>query len=423
MHTASFCKYDYLKLVLSAPPRLVDAHARLGRAGSFFSFGSMKGQAQSRRTLRPRWCCEEALPFRTGTVFDTAPLRSFPHAISPRARRGQPQHKQPIDSPRAPYRQPSHICHRLNPCPLPTCNRSRPAQTMIKLSRSSPARHRLSFQLNGRHLEERRSTSCSSTSPKAVAYSWSTRQLLGHPRGLVGVSEVRKAQTYGRDPRNGHSTIYCISKAGTIYQASEPMYELLMQNMRALEQVGRGETCDRRDDSPTKADAGPARRQPRAERSRACSSRPCVVVGGEPAVRRCGRGSDHAAPGRPPRPTSPLRRRSPRRSRHSRRASACFRRSVPHRPWTWLRAALHRPDDGAVARPAAGCAAAVDSLAPDVAAASEGVLLRCSAFLHQRAAASGAAFYHLDVFAGNFCRVGLGGAAPVRARGPGARLH
>ena len=25
MHTASFCKYDYLKLVLSAPPRLVDA--------------------------------------------------------------------------------------------------------------------------------------------------------------------------------------------------------------------------------------------------------------------------------------------------------------------------------------------------------------------------------------------------------------
>jgi hypothetical protein len=84
---------------------------------------------------------------------------------------------------------------------------------------------------------------------------------------------------------------------------------------------------------------------------------------------------------------------------------------------------LHRLDDGAVARPAAGCAAAVDSLAPDIAAASEGVLLRCSAFLHQRAAASGAAFYHLDVFAGNFCRVGLGGAAPVRARGPGARLH
>ena len=141
------------------------------------------------------------------------------------------------------------------------------------------------------------------------------------------MSEVRKAQTYGRDPRNGHSTIYCISKAGTIYQASEPMYELLMQNMRALEQVGRGETCDRRDDSPTKADAGPARRQPRAERSRACSSRPCIVVGAEPAVRRrrrgagrassagnppCvvvgaepavhrrGRGSDHAAPGRPP---------------------------------------------------------------------------------------------------------------------------
>ena len=122
-------------------------------------------------------------------------------------------------------------------------------------------------------------------------------------------------------------------------------------------------------------------------------SRPCVVVGAEPAVHRRGRGSDHAAPGRPPRPTSPLRRRSPRRSRHSRRASACFRRSVPHRPsWTWLRAALHRLDDGAVARPAAGCAAAIDSLVPDVAAASEG----CAAPLlglppsswHQRAVAS-----------------------------------
>ena len=35
-----------------------------------------------------------------------------------------------------------------------------------------------------------RSTSCRSTSPNAVVYSWSTRQLLGHPRGLVGVSEV-----------------------------------------------------------------------------------------------------------------------------------------------------------------------------------------------------------------------------------------
>ena len=107
-----------------------------------------------------------------------------------------------------------------------------------------------------------------------------------------------------------------------------------------------------------------------AGRASSAGSRPCVVVGAEPAVRRRGRRAGHAAPGRPPRPTSPLRRRSPRRSR---RASACFRRSVLHRPsWTWLRAALHRPDDGLVARPAAGCAAAVDSLAPDVAAASEG---------------------------------------------------
>ena len=161
------------------------------------------------------------------------------------------------------------------------------------------------------------------------------------------MSEVRKAQTYGRDPRNGHSTIYCISKAGTRACSSRPC--VVVGAKPAVRRRGRG-----------------------AGRASSAGSRPCVVVGAEPAVHRRGRGSDHAAPGRPPRPTSPLRRRSPRRSRHSRRASACFRRSGPHRPWTWLRAALHRPDDGAVARPAAGCAAAVDSLAPDVAAASEG---------------------------------------------------
>ena len=33
-----------------------------------------------------------------------------------------------------------------------------------------------------------------STSPNAVVYSWSTRQLLGHPRGLVGVSEAAPAR-------------------------------------------------------------------------------------------------------------------------------------------------------------------------------------------------------------------------------------
>ena len=225
------------------------------------------------------------------------------------------------------------------------------------------------------------------------------------------MSEVRKAQTYGRDPRNGHSTIYCISKAGTIYQASEPMYELLMQNMRALEQVGRGETCDRRDDSPTKADAGPARRQPRAERSRACSSRPCIVVGAEPAVRRrrrgagrassagnppCvvvgaepavhrrGRGSDHAAPGRPPRPTSPLRRRSPRRSRLRdvlRRASGAQfliarRGRGSGRRSTASTTARSRVPLRAARRPST--ASCRTSPRPPRA-----VLLRCSAFFHQ----------------------------------------
>ena len=125
-----------IKLVLcdTLPPRRRVWHARLAAGGFVFPFGSIC-QAQSRRTLLPRWCCEEALPFRTGTVFDTAPLHSFPRAICPRARRGQPQQEAAIDSPRAPYRQPSHICHRLVPRPLPTCNRSRPAQTPIKALR------------------------------------------------------------------------------------------------------------------------------------------------------------------------------------------------------------------------------------------------------------------------------------------------
>ena len=189
------------------------------------------------------------------------------------------------------------------------------------------------------------------------------------------------------------------------------MYELLMQNMRALEQVGRGETCDRRDDSPTKADAGPARRQPRAERSRACSSRPCIVVGAEPAVRRrrrgagrassagnppCvvvgaepavhrrGRGSDHAAPGRPPRPTSPLRRRSPRRSRLRdvlRRASGAQfliarRGRGSGRRSTASTTARSRVPLRAARRPST--ASCRTSPRPPRA-----VLLRCSAFLHQ----------------------------------------
>ena len=160
----------------------------------------------------------------------------------------------------------------------------------------------------------------------------------------------------------------------------------------------------------------PAVRRRGREAGRASSwarSRPCIVVGADLTMRR-------------PAGLLDLRRRCAAARRGVRGIRGVLRRASGAQfliAWTWLRAVLHRLDDGAVARPAAGCAAAVDSLAPDIAAASEGVLLRCSAFLHQRAAASGAAFYHLDVFAGNFCRVGLGGAAPVRARGPGARLH
>ena len=73
-------------------------------------------------------------------------------------------------------------------------------QIAIEVSDSA---HNLYFTLRYRHDDvdelfcgkrapscRRRSTSDSSTSPNAVVYSWSTRQLLGHPRGLVDVSEV-----------------------------------------------------------------------------------------------------------------------------------------------------------------------------------------------------------------------------------------
>ena len=145
-------------------------------------------------------------------------------------------------------------------------------------------------------------------------------------------------------------------------------------------------------------------------------SRPCVVVGAEPAMRRPAGLLDLrrrcAAARRGVRGIrGVLRRDCGAQSLIARRGRGSGRRS------TALTMARSRVPRQAARRPS------IDSLAPDVAAASEGVLLRCSAFLHQRAAASGAAFYHLDVFAGNFCRVGLGGAAPVRARGPGARLH
>ena len=139
MHTAPFCKYDYLKLVLSALalcPRLVDAFGtRVWRRAGSSLFGSIisKGQAQSRRTLRPGGVVRRRCPSEMGPYLILRRYAAFRTQFAARAR-GQPQHKQPIDSPRAPYRQLSHICHRLNPCPLPTCNRSRPAQTMIKLS-------------------------------------------------------------------------------------------------------------------------------------------------------------------------------------------------------------------------------------------------------------------------------------------------
>ena len=117
----------------------------------------------------------------------------------------------------------------------------------------------------------------------------------------------------------------------------------------------------------------PAVRRRGREAGRASSwarSRPCIVVGADLTMRR-------------PAGLLDLRRRCAAARRGVRGIRGVLRRASGAQfliAWTWLRAALHRLDDGAVARPAAGCAAAVDSLAPDIAAASEGVLLRCSAF-------------------------------------------
>ena len=117
----------------------------------------------------------------------------------------------------------------------------------------------------------------------------------------------------------------------------------------------------------------PAVRRRGREAGRASSwarSRPCIVVGADLTMRR-------------PAGLLDLRRRCAAARRGVRGIRGVLRRASGAQfliAWTWLRAVLHRLDDGAVARPAAGCAAAVDSLAPDIAAASEGVLLRCSAF-------------------------------------------
>ena len=129
--------YEDITLVLcdTLRPRRRVCNARLAAGGFVFWIDLPSSIALHAAS---QWCCEEALPFRKGTVLDTAPLHSFPRAICPRARRGQPwqpQQEAAVDSPRAPYRQPSHICHRLVPRPLPTCNRSRPAQTPIKALR------------------------------------------------------------------------------------------------------------------------------------------------------------------------------------------------------------------------------------------------------------------------------------------------
>ena len=125
MHTASFFKYDYVKLVLSA----LASSTRLARA----SGGGRVRLFLDRSFRKAKLNRVARCPSEMGPYLILRRYAAFRTQFAARAR-GQPQHKQPIDSPRAPYRQLSHICHRLNPCPLPTCNRSRPAQTMIKLS-------------------------------------------------------------------------------------------------------------------------------------------------------------------------------------------------------------------------------------------------------------------------------------------------
>ena len=114
----------------------------------------------------------------------------------------------------------------------------------------------------------------------------------------------------------------------------------------------------------------------------------------KPAVRRRGRGAGRAALGQPPRPTSPLRRRSP---RHSRRASGsqlliARRGRDSGRRSTTSTKARSRVPRRAARRPST----ASRRTSPR---RPRAVLLRCSAFLHQRAAASGAALRRRDAAA------------------------
>ena len=167
---------------------------------------------------------------------------------------------------------------------------------------------------------------------------------------------------------------------------------------------------------PGRCRAGPTTTS-RAERSSACSSRPCVVVGAEPAVRRR-RGAGRASLWARSRPcvvvgAEPAMRR-PAGLLDLRRRCAAARRGV--------RGVLRRASGAQFFIARRGRGSGRRSTAPTTAwsrvprraarrplTASRrtsprrprAVLLRCSALLHQRAAAAGAAFYHLDVFAGN----------------------
>ena len=170
------------------------------------------------------------------------------------------------------------------------------------------------------------------------------------------------------------------------------MYELLMQNMRGTEQVGRGDNQPAIDAMIVPSRAGRA--------SLWARSRPCVVVGAEPAMRRPAGLLDLrrrcAAARRGVRGIrGVLRRASGAQFLIARRGRRSGRRS------TTSTTARSRVPRRAARRPSTASRWTSPRRRRRCRGVRGAVVLHCSAFLHQRAAASGAALYHLDIIAGN----------------------
>ena len=81
-----------------------------------------------------------------------------------------------------------------------------------------------------------------STSPNAVVYSWRTRQLLGHPRGLVGVSEVEFLELR----KEAQSTGEILETGIPPYTASRGFDDVLTTTSSRRESAERFESTEKR---------------------------------------------------------------------------------------------------------------------------------------------------------------------------------